>query len=577
MRSMFGPLAVLAALTAITSLFAQPDRPFPRPNNYLTNVQLAHGRLLAEVQAMAVPLAKLPRDEQRELLELRERAAHEIEEYGRLIAPPGHREKLREQFGPIDRRTRELIDAARRHAEHRPGITAATARISSALLQLDYAVNAGSEAGTVGELPQRLARQLEAVAGEMKALAAREVTGPGADKVVRDLDRLQDSARRLVASPQQRVVAERFSVLRDLWRAAAGDLRALELPPASVLQLHAAQFDQAYRNFAALLGPNVNAEPLFGLHLPSKKQALIAVSAGPGGPPTVRLFQDKTGANSTDFMPYEAHFRGGVRIALGDVNGDGVPDIITAPGPGMPPLVRIFDGRDLSLLNEFLAYEEKFVSGLFVAVGDFNRVGRAEIITGADAGGGPHVRVYDVRTGKMRRSFFAYDESFLGGVRVAVGNVDGGRSLNIVTAPGQGMGPVVRVFDFRTLGLVGEFNAYDPKMNGGVWVTTADITRDGKAEIVTGADHGGPHVRIFRGPRGDLLGDFFAYDQQFEHGARVAVHDLTRDGDVDILTVPGPGLPVQVRVFDGRRRFQPSNEFLAFPPEFRGGGFIAAR
>ena len=377
--------------------------------------------------------------------------------------------------------------------------------------------------------------------------------------------------------PQQAgSVGKFFGELKQAWRQATGDLRELALPAGSPLRRHASQFDQAFRNLASLLEPNAVPDPGFDLHLPSKKNALIAVSAGPGGPPTVRLFQDRSGIDSIDFMPYEASFRGGVRVALGDVNGDGVTDIVTVPGPGMPPLVRVFDGRDLSLINEFLAYDEAFRGGVFVAVGDLNRNGRAEIVTGADAGGGPHVRVFDVTGRKILRSFFAYDESFLGGVRVAVGDVTGDRSLNIITAPGKGSGPLVRAFDFRTLRLVGEFNAYDPKMNGGVWVTTADFNRDGRSEIITGADQGGPHVRMFRGIRGDAVGQFFAYDQKFQGGVRVAVHDLTRDGHLDIITVPGPGLPVLVRVFDGRKQFAPTDEFLAFPPEFRGGGFIAA-
>ena len=57
--------------------------------------------------------------------------------------------------------------------------------------------------------------------------------------------------------------------------------------------------------------------------------------------------------------------------------------------------------------------------GLTLAAGDLNADGRAEVITGAGPGGGPHVVVIDGNTGATLRSFYAFDPSFLGGMAVA--------------------------------------------------------------------------------------------------------------------------------------------------------------
>src|SRR5438045_4558493 len=49
------------------------------------------------------------------------------------------------------------------------------------------------------------------------------------------------------------------------------------------------------------------------------------------------------GYNSIEFSPYST-YQNGVRVAVGDVNGDGKAEIITAPGSGGFTELRVFDG-----------------------------------------------------------------------------------------------------------------------------------------------------------------------------------------------------------------------------------------
>ena len=60
--------------------------------------------------------------------------------------------------------------------------------------------------------------------------------------------------------------------------------------------------------------------------------------------PYVRVIDPVTGADRfTPFFAYEPSFRGGVRVYGADVTGDGEPDVITAPGPGRPGEVRVWE------------------------------------------------------------------------------------------------------------------------------------------------------------------------------------------------------------------------------------------
>jgi hypothetical protein len=106
---------------------------------------------------------------------------------------------------------------------------------------------------------------------------------------------------------------------------------------------------------------------------------------------------------------------------------------------------------------------------VFVAAGDVAGDARAEIITGAGPGGGPHVRVFDQSLGIVTE-FFAYHPNFGGGVRVGVMDLTGDSHLELITATGIGGGPHVRVLTVPSLTQAASFFAFDPTFSGGVFV-----------------------------------------------------------------------------------------------------------
>src|SRR5262245_15909234 len=295
----------------------------------------------------------------------------------------------------------------------------------------------------------------------------------------------------------------------------------------------------------------------------------LVTAPGSGAPPSVRVV-DASGTDQS-FFAYDPAFLGGVRVALGDVNGDGVLDIITGPGPGGGPHVRIWDGATLTEIHGFFAYDPAFAGGVYVAAGDVNGDGRADIITGAGAGGGPHVRIWDGATLTEIAGFFAYNPAFPGGVTVAAGDGDGDGGADIITGAGPGGGPHVRVWNGTDLSEIGGFFAYNPAFPGGVSVAAGDIDGDGLADIITGAGPGGgPHVRVWSGATFSELGGFFAYDPAYPGGVEVSLTDLDRDGRNEIATGPMNGVPI-VRLWTGTT-FTLFGEYLAFDPAGGGSG-----
>jgi FG-GAP-like repeat/FG-GAP repeat len=304
---------------------------------------------------------------------------------------------------------------------------------------------------------------------------------------------------------------------------------------------------------------------------------IVATGADFGGGPEVKVFTEPGRAVKLDFYAYDPHFEGGVNVAVGDLNGDGIPDIVTAPASMGGPDIRVFDGRTGALIREFMAYDPRFSGGVNVAVGDVNHDGTLDIITGAGAGGGPEVKVFSGTNNAILDDFYAYDPRFSGGVRVAAGDVNGDGFADIITGAGPGGGPHVKVFSGNGGTLLYSFFAYDPHFTGGVYVAAGDVNHDGKADIITGAGAGGgPHVEAFSGADGSLLRSFYAYSPSFNGGVRVSSEDLNGDGFADILTAAGLGGNAQVVFFNGANEAT-LDSFNAYDPRFQGGVFIGGR
>ncbi len=305
---------------------------------------------------------------------------------------------------------------------------------------------------------------------------------------------------------------------------------------------------------------------------------LTATGAGPGGGPHVQVY-NANGTTRFSFFAYDPSFTGGVRVAVGDVNGDGTDDIITAAGPGGGPHVKVFDGVTGKELWGFFAYDPSFTGGVYVAVADFNGDGIDEIVTGAGAGGGPHVKVIDVFTGAVHSSFFAYAPTFTGGVNVATGDVTGDDVPDIITGPGAGGGAEVHVYNSDTGTLLHSFVAGVGGAASGLVVASGDFLGDSTFEIAVApaSNIGGVsnQVVVYDGTGTVLQAVDLPTGFEAANGLRLAAG--TRQPTTNhaaLLVAPGPGEPAKVRRF-GDTNLVFLDEFAPYSASFLGGVYVA--
>ncbi|MEY2472150.1 MAG: hypothetical protein QOK28_1479 [Actinomycetota bacterium] len=261
----------------------------------------------------------------------------------------------------------------------------------------------------------------------------------------------------------------------------------------------------------------------------------IVVGTGQGVASQVSVF-GLDGTWKFSFSPYGG-FPGGVNVGVGDVDGDNVDEIVTAADAGGGPHVIVWDwvakgappapdsgaAADGSVQAKYgwYAYDANFHGGVNISVADVVGSARADVVTAPGAGGGPHVRIWDLGSGAPveNAGWMAYAPSFTGGVRVSAGEIDGARA--VVTGPGAGGGPHVRLFN-TSGGVTHEFMAYDTAYHGGVNVLLSTAQGGDLGHVITApASWGGPHVRAFTSS-GQVLWEFMAYGGHPINGVTLA-------------------------------------------------------
>lgn len=279
--------------------------------------------------------------------------------------------------------------------------------------------------------------------------------------------------------------------------------------------------------------------------------------AGATSSPQVVLLDALTLEETVRLLAYEANYQEGVRVALGDLNGDGVPELVTAPGRNRAANIRVFDvtsGAELTQYR-FTAFDAGFIGGVYVAVGDVDGDGHQDIITAA--GRGPSdVRVYrnDIATnpaapfaGAPIRKFSPFGTQYIGGATVAAADLTGDGQVELIIGSGTGSRATVRTYNVSvnatSYAPLREYLPFDAEFRGGVFVSAGRINGDGVPDIiVTQGPSGDARVELLDGLNGQSFSNFDGYtDASTTAPIRGAGADLDGDGVIErVVTSQGP-------------------------------------
>lgn len=315
------------------------------------------------------------------------------------------------------------------------------------------------------------------------------------------------------------------------------------------------------------------------------------------------------------------------RSSVGDVNGDGTLDIVSVTGQGFDARVVVADGSSPSALSPVILANFRvplpanFTGGLFVATGDFNTDGKADVAVTPDLTGTPRVFVYNgislvngTASPALLANFLGIaslngqaDTAFQGGARVAVGDVNGDSVADLLVTAGNGGGPRVTVWNGKGIGAanggqptinpIANLFVFEASQRDGAYVASGDVNVDGNDDLVFGGGpNGGPRVRIvdarallqltpsqLEGVNLDqnlslVLSNFFAGDQNARGGVRVEMTNMDGDSSADLITGSGTGQFSRVLVYRGSvlrstgatatpAVFQTFNPFNQVPPD----------
>lgn len=309
------------------------------------------------------------------------------------------------------------------------------------------------------------------------------------------------------------------------------------------------------------------------------------IAAGVAGPtvPVVRVINPRTKTVVREFLAFSRSNKYGVNVAVGDVTGDQVAEIIVGTGAGSDPLVKIFTDRGV-LVSQFNPYPTSRGIGVAIATGDVDGDGVDEILT-VSAKSAAHVRIFKYRSSTGRAEAiaqgFAYDPHHRNGFTIAAGdlNLDGQDEFIVAPRTNGKSVTVMRMRSNKSLEKIINFSPFGRVFETGLTIATGDVNGDGRGDILVSP---GPNywsdVKAMT-ISGKTISHFLPASTSYRGGVDLASIDINKDGLEEVITATYSRGDPGVRVFrwNGLKKvFERIQSYFVYPRTMQDGLRIEA-
>ena len=207
----------------------------------------------------------------------------------------------------------------------------------------------------------------------------------------------------------------------------------------------------------------------------------IVVYPEENGGPNIRAYSYNSATTNFELIdwiqPFEEEYRGSLSVKLGDLDKDGTVEVITTPATGGGPNVRVYGYNSTTgkfeLKDWAMAFDEGFKGGVGLAIANMDGDDYREVVVYPLQNGGPNIRVYEYDANAKLTLLdwtLAYDAGFRGKMSINIGDLDGDGDSAVVVSPLTDGGPNVRIYEYTNgdLSVTNWFMAYANTFRDGV-------------------------------------------------------------------------------------------------------------